>query len=312
MSKPLTSELQDVAAQFRYDDNPRGLEGRFRFDGTRLTLGHNGARVDLFTSSVAVNYPTSFDHHLGGMTFHRAYGSFAHLAPKATVEPYAFWKTANTVKSVEGELGDESEFTFGLRAAGKLPLGFDYAAEGARPAGHYSNDTIYAWAGYVIAGYSPSLLPFKPHFSAEYGHSTGEGATSTGRMGTYDPLYPTTHGIFGTTDLFGSRNLRHLRTSVEAKPFRRLGLSFDYHMLQLASRYDGLYNTSGSAIVKAPKGGALSSDVGQEADGYFRYDWRSNIAFGAGYGHLFAGQFLKQNSKDSDVSYPYFFMSYKF
>ena len=101
-------------------------------------------------------------------------------------------------------------------------------------------------------------------------------------MGTFDLLYPTSHGILANTDLFGWRNLRHLRTSLEFKPYRRLGLNFDYHTLKLASRFDGLYNTSGSAIVKAPKGGTLSSDVGQEVDGYLKYGLRANINVGGG------------------------------
>ena len=128
------------------------------FDGVRLTLAHNGASVDVFSTSVVVNHPTSFDNHLGGMTFRGVHGSFSRAVLRATVEPYTFWRTANTVKSLEGKLGNESEFTLGLRWAGKLPLGFDYAAEAARQAGHFSNDTIYAWAGYGIAGHSPSLL----------------------------------------------------------------------------------------------------------------------------------------------------------
>ena len=94
------------------------------------------------------------------------------------------------------------------------------------------------------------------------------------KVETFDQLYSSTHGTFGNIDLFGWRNLRHLRTSAEVKPFGRLGLNFDYHWLALASRYDRHYNTSGSVIVKAPKGGALSTDVGQEADGYFKYDLR--------------------------------------
>jgi hypothetical protein len=282
------------------------------FDGMRLTLGYEGERVDVFTSSLVVNHPTSFDDHQGGMSFHGAYGSFTHLVPEAALEPYVFWKTALTVKSEEGKLGNESLFTLGFRWAGTLPLGFDYAAEAARQAGHYSQDDIDAWGSYGIIGFRPSFLPLHPRFSAEYGYATGEGAHTAGKVDTFDPLYPTTHGIFGITDLFGWRNLRHLRASTEIKAFRRLGLNFDYHTLALASRYDGLYNTSGSLIVKAPKGGALSTDVGQQTDGYFKYDLRSNISFGAGFGHLFAGQFLKQNSKGSDASYPYFFISHTF
>jgi hypothetical protein len=282
------------------------------FDAARLTIAHDGTSLDIFTSSVVVDYPISFDNQQGGMNFHGAYGSITRLVPKATVEPYVFWKTVNTVKSLEGKFGNESEFTLGLRWAGKLPLGIDYAAEGDRQAGHYSNDTIYAWSGYGIAGYSPSFLPLKPRFSAEYAYATGQGAGSTGRMETFDQLYPTNHGLFGFTDLFGYRNLRHVRASLEIKPDRRLGLNFDYHLLNLASRYDGIYNSSGSEIVKAPKGGALSTDVGQEVDAYFKYKLRANVDLGAGYGHLFAGAFLTQSSKGSDASYPFVYMTYQF
>ena len=200
------------------------------FDGARMTLAHNGSSVDLFSSSVVLNHPANTANHLGGMTFNGAYGSLTRLVPWATVDPYTFWRTANTVKSLEGNLGNESELTLGLRWAGKLPHGFDYAAEGDRQAGHYATDTIHAWAGYAIAGYSPSFLPLRPRFFAEYGYSIGQGAGSTGRMETFDLLYPTSHGIFGITGLFGWRNLKHLRTSVEVKPSRRLGLNFYYHV----------------------------------------------------------------------------------
>jgi hypothetical protein len=64
--------------------------------------------------------------------------------------------------------------------------------------------------------------------------------------------------------------------------------------------------------VRSPKGGALSSDVGQRTDEYFKYKLRSNINFGPGFGHLFAGQSLIQDTKGSDASYPYFFLSHRF
>jgi hypothetical protein len=282
------------------------------FDGMRLTLGSDSARVDVFTASVVVNYPVSFDDHLGGMTFNGVYGSLTRLVPRATVEPYAFWRTANTVTSLEKVAGKESEITAGMRWAGKLPLGFDYTLEGARQSGAYSKDTIDAWGGYAIAGYGLSFLPCHPRLSAEYGYATGQGANSSGKMETFDQLYPSNHGVFGITDLFGWRNVRHFRSGLEIDPGRRLALNFNYHNLRLASRYDGLYSGAGSLIVKAPKGGALSTDVGQEADGYLTYDLRSNVNLGAGLGHLFAGAFLTQNTKGADVTYPYIFLNYQF
>lgn len=282
------------------------------FDAARLTLAHNGESVDIFTSSVVVDHPTSFDNQQGGMNFHGVYGSLTRLVPRATVEPYVFLKTANTVKSLEGKLGNESEYTLGLRWTGKLPLGFDYAAEGDRQTGHYSADSIDSWAGYAIAGYSPSFLPLQPRFSFEYAYAAGQRSGVAGRMETFDQLYPSDHGLFGFTDLFGYRNLRHVRSGVHVTPYRRLRVNFDYHILVLASRYDSLYNTSGSAIVKAPKGGALSTDVGQEADAYFTYAFRSNLMLGGGFGHLFAGAFLIQNGKGSNASYPFVYTTYTF
>ena len=85
-----------------------------------------------------------------------------------------------------------------------------------------------------------------------------------------------------------------------------------YSSLSLASKYDSLYNNSGSVLVKVPKGGALSTKVGNEADFYGTYDVNRRLQFGAGYGRLFAGEFLKQNSKGSNSSYPYLFMDYYF
>jgi hypothetical protein len=166
------------------------------FDAIRLTVGTERNHVDVFTSSVVVNDPIHFDNHAGGLTFHGIYGSFSHLVPKATVEPYVLWKALPVVKSEEGTAGDSSIFTPGLRWKGKLPAGFDYLGEGAAQRGHLSNDDISAWAAYGLIGYTVAKVPMQPRISSQYDYSSGDRQLKDGKIGTFDQLYPSNHGVF--------------------------------------------------------------------------------------------------------------------
>ncbi len=282
------------------------------FDAVRVTLGTPTAHVDLFTSAVVVDHPTSFDAHPGGLIFHGIYGSLSHVVPKATVEPYVFWKALPVVKSEDGLSGTESLFTYGFRLIGKLPSGFDYATEAARQGGHLSTDSIEAWGGYGVLGYTPAKVLLKPRFSMQYDFASGDKILKDGVTGTFDQLYPSNHDVFGLVDLLGWRNIRQFRAGVEAKPFTKLTLKFNYRDLHLASRHDGLYGSTGTVIIKVPTGGALNTSIGNEADISFTSDIRKDIGIGAGYGHLFPGQFLIQNSPGSSTSIAYSFVTVKF
>ena len=282
------------------------------FDAIRFTAGTEKAHVDIFTSSVVVNDPIHFDNHQGGLTFHGIYGSVQNLVAKATIEPYLLWKALPVVKSEEGISGDSSVFTYGYRWVGKLPRGFDYGMEVARQSGSYSNDDVSTWAGYAVVGCVLPGVPLTPRLSAQYDYSSGDRLAKDGKVGTFDQLYPSNHGAFGLVDLLGWRNIRQWRAGFDMKPFARTSVNVDYRELSLASRFDALYGSTGSTIVKAPQGGALSTHVGREADTFLKHQLRPNVIIGAGYGHLFAGEFLKQNSPGSSSSIAYGFATYSF
>jgi Alginate export len=282
------------------------------FDGFRLVLGPEKDHVDVFSTSVVVNNPVAFDRHQGGMNFHGIYGSLTSLVPKATVEPFVFWKALPLVKSEAGTPGDENLWTYGLRWKGKLPLNFDYTVEAAKQAGNLSTDTIDAWGGYAILGYSMPKVPLEPRISTQYDYATGDSKLKDGKVGTFDQLYPSNHGVFGLVDLLGWRNIRQMRAGVEVKPINRLSVNFDFRDLYLANGNDSLYSSTGSVLVKTPSTGAHHRDVGQEPDLSAKYDVRKNITLGAGYGYLFAGRFLTENSAGDRSSIVYTFATYKF
>jgi hypothetical protein len=284
------------------------------FDAARIGLGMGGNRVDIFAATPVVIEMNKFDKFDGdpGHNFYGVYGTLSKFVPKATVEPYVLWKTLPSVKSQAGKLGNADVYAAGARWVGKLPAGFDYTVEMAREMGHYSVDDVDAWAGYWIAGYSPAHVPLKPRFSTEYTYATGQDGTANGKMTTFDQLYGAYHNVVGLSDLFGWRNIRHLRTGVETKPSSKVKVSFDYHFIRLANGHDGLYNSSGTEVVKPPTGGALHTDIGHDVDIYGTYNPRPWLTVGTGYSHLFWGRFLKENAHGVGSSYPYAFVTYRF
>jgi hypothetical protein len=284
------------------------------FDVARLGLGAGGNRVDIFAATPVFICTNRFDKFRGGpgQNLYGAYGTVSKLVLKATIEPYALWKTLPSVSSELGVPGNADIYTAGFLWFGQLPAGFDYTVEMARQTGHYSLDDIGSWAGYWIGGYTPPKLPLKPRFSTEYTYATGDSGKGDGRVGTFDQVYGALHNVYGVSDLFGWRNIRHLRTGVEVKPSRTVKVTFDYHFLGLASAHDGLYNGSGVQIVKAPASGALHKDIGRDADLYFTYNPQPWITVGGGWSYLFWGQFLKENAQGVGSSYPFVFFTYRF
>jgi hypothetical protein len=282
------------------------------FDAFRLVLGTAKDHVDLFSASVVVNNPVAFDNHAGGMNFHGMYGSVSSLIPKARVEPYVFWKALPRVRSEEGIAGDENLWTYGLRWTGQLPLNFDYTVEAAKQTGNLSNDSIASWAGYANVGYSFPRSRFKPRLLVQYDYASGDDKLKDGKVETFDQLYPSNHDVFGLVDLFGWRNIVQQRAGVETKPAKHLSLLVDFRDIYIANGNDSLYNSAGAVLVKTPKAGAMHRDVGLEPDVSGKYDIRENVTVGAGYGYLFAGRFLTENSAGDRASIVYTYATYKF
>lgn len=282
------------------------------FDALRLGLGRDGTRFSIFSAAVVHVDPTRFNTWQAGQKVSGVHGSLTKLVPRASVEPYVLWKTLPQARGESGKSGGADIYTIGARWAGLLPHGFDYAVEMARQAGHYSSDRVGAWAGYWIGGYTPPRMTLKPHFTIKYGYASGDSNPRDGRAGTFDQLYSTVRDLNGISDQVGWRNIRQIRGGVELKPQASLNLTFNYHFFRLASAFDGLYNSRGILVVRAPTSRARHSDVGQESDIFLTYALTRQVSLGAGYAHFFPGRFLKEYSPGHATSFPYASCTYRF
>lgn len=283
------------------------------FDAVRLTLRHNGYRLDSFASSVVQPVDGEFNRafRTKADNFHGLYGGIEKLVPAALVEPFLFWRVTRGLRTELLEPGNRDFKTIGFRWVGKLPANFDYGAEMAGQTGSLGADTIDAWAGHWLVGHTVPAVRYKPRLVAEYNYATGDKNPRDGRRGTFDQLYPTGHDKYGLADQVGWRNIHHVRAGVELRPHPKWLLMPNYHSYWLASATDALYAASGVAIARVADGSA-GRRVGQELDISAVYSLNKQTQIGAGFAHLFPGTFLKKATPGQGYSSPYVMVSHAF
>jgi hypothetical protein len=273
------------------------------FDAVDLSLAHGRAGVDLFAGSVVQIDSTRFDRHKPGEHVYGAYGSIRNVAPGMNVEPYLLFKQTLLVKSETGVAGDGLVVSPGVRVFGKAPGRLDYTAEVVLQRGSYSADRVAATAQSYVAGWTIVDSAFKPRVSVEYNYASGDSTNKDGVRGTFDQFYPTNHGNYGMIDQFGWKNLKNWRAGFDCVPVKKMKLRGDFNEFSLATAQDALYNSSGGSA--ALNRSATSSRIGSEINVVALYQWSKIWKFGAGYGRLFAGDFLKQSKAGFGYTYPY-------
>jgi hypothetical protein len=281
------------------------------FDAVRATFRYQGYRLDAFASTVVNPVDGTFDHHAAGNNFHGLYGGIEKLVPKAVIEPYLLWRLSPRLTTETGTRGNLDSKTIGVRWVGKIPANFDYGVEIAGQTGSLGTDSVGAWAGHWVMGYTAAKFRYKPRFIAEYNYASGDGNAKDGKRGTFDQLYPTGHDKYGLADQVGWRNIHDVRGGVEFKPRAKWLVSGIYHNYWLASSTDALYSAAGAAVVRSANGTA-GRHVGQELDFQAMYTLSKQVQIGGGFGRLFTGEFLNKTTQGKDYNFPYLMFGYGF
>ena len=273
------------------------------FDAVDVSLSHGRAKVDLFGGSAVQVDNCRFDRHKPGEHFYGAYGSIRNPFPNMTVEPYVLFKQTLLVKGEGGTIGDGLVASPGLRIAGKAPGRLDYIGEVLVQRGSYSADRVTAFGQSYVAGWTVTGATLKPRLSVEYSYASGDPTQKDGIRGTFDQFYPSNHGYYGMIDQFGWKNLKNWRAGFDCVAGKKLKLRVDFNEFYLATVQDALYASSGSSVVLNRK--ATSNHIGSEVNTVALYQWTRVWKFGAGYGHLFAGDYLNQSKTGFGYTYPY-------
>lgn len=281
------------------------------FDAVRGAYRHQKFRIDAFAASVVNVREGEFNKRTDANNFHGAYGSFTSVVPRATVEPYVFWRLARGMRSEAGTTSKLDSKTIGFRWVGRLPANLDYGVEMATQTGSLGPDDVQAWGGHWLAGYTFAKPASKPRLFAEYNFATGDANATDQKREGFDQLYPTPHDKTGLADQVGWKNIHHLRGGLELKPTAKLSISTSYHSWWLANIHDGLYSVSGALVARIPDGSA-GRHVGQEFDVQGGYPLSPQIQIAPGYSHIFPGTFLNNATPGKAYNLGYLMVTYQF
>jgi hypothetical protein len=281
------------------------------FDGIRATVARKAFKFDAFATSVVTIQPDAFDKSGYGNALYGFYGSAPTLIPKATVEPYLFWRKSEGVTLETGGLGDIHQATIGTRIVGKLPVDFDYGLEMAGQTGSVASDDVRAWAGHWVVGKTFTPAAGKPRPFIEFNYASGDSNPKDGTRGTFDQLYPTGHDKIGLADQVGWKNVDDLRGGVELKPKPQWAVSGSYHSFWLASATDALYAATGAAVVRSAAGTA-GRHIGQELDAQAVYTYSPQLQIAGGYAYLLPGEFLNNTTPGQSYHSSYLMVTYVF
>jgi len=283
------------------------------YDAAVVNLHKDHYRLGLFAASVVVPLAEGISHHQEGNNIYGAYGSIDHILPHSTLEPFFLWRVEPSVAvetSAKIKTGRQDERAYGLRFKGVAVKDLDYSAEYILEDGNDGTNTIHASAATFGSGYRFAPVWWKPRVFWQYDYASGDKNPTDGTHGTFDTMYPTAHDRFGIADLFGWQNILSERAGLTLEPRHRWTVTGQYLDLWLDQAKDGLYNTSGSSIVRDTTG-KWGTHIGQEYDAYTWYELNAHVNVGAGVGHLQGGEFLQHNSKGPNYNYPYFAINFK-
>jgi len=286
------------------------------YDHARAYYRWRRARIEmLFASPVKIrigefNQPVLGDHLWG------TYNVFSNLWQENSLDAYALRREQNRPGGFNGgsaATGTDRLITntYGFRLTGPLPFGMKYNSEGALQWGEVG-PASQRGAGWFSGVNRPVTLWEKPlNLSGEYKYASGnKNPNDKTHIGTFDQLYAAFHDVFGHQDLFGWRNVHHVRSLETYGLTKAFALNFMYTNLWLASARDGLYNGQGKMIAQSVTGSA-GSHVGQETDLFVTYRFH-HFLLGGGGGYFFKGEFIQNTTPGAGPAYAYVFQSYSF
>ncbi|MBL7685752.1 MAG: alginate export family protein [Deltaproteobacteria bacterium] len=263
--------------------------GRY-FDGLVIRLENKFFWADLI--GVRIPTPTT-ENQLAGV-----YGHLKKIG-NAEIEPYVLY-----LHSDHGGLNGNNLnlITFGSRVVGKFLKNYDYGAEFAYQTGHSDGDLISAFALHSRMGYT-FPVSFKPRLGLEYNFASGDSSPKTGKVTTFNNLFPTNHDKYGYMDFFSWKNLHDLRFGVSAQPLSFLKASLDYHAFLLPDPAGGLFMASGAVL--RPGTPTASHFAGQEIDLLLKFEPIKYFDAMVGYSLFLPGSFFKDTGSSDKAHFFY-------
>jgi hypothetical protein len=282
------------------------------FDAARVSYTSKILDIHAFLGSVVVPVDDHFNRHKDGEIL---YGLFSTLKPLKghKLDLYALgFQSRNEDLHVTGEdkaKGDHDRYTLGTRLYGNITKNWTYDTEAAYQFGRYAHDRIRAWAFHADTAYTFGL-PWNPTIQPLFNYASGDKNPTDGRRGTFDPLFTTTHGMYGgSMDFVTWMNIKVVGARFKVNPVKKLTLTLEAHRYWLAE--DGWYLGTKRAT-RRDKTGRSGGSVGHELGLVAKYTVNKQLDIEGGIARFFAGRFAERTGPDDNADFAYLQTLFKF
>ncbi|MCI0409757.1 MAG: alginate export family protein [Acidobacteria bacterium] len=206
---------------------------------------------------------------------------------------------ANRIEA-PGETGAPgSSHVYGLGARAKDRFGgFDFTLEAVVERGDFNGDDLRAEAFGTILGWT-WWSATKTRAFGGYDYATGDHDNTDGEQNQFFNFFPTNHPLYGYMDYEGWRNIK--------SPYAGVSLIHGRHFYQVKGHHfdlqsaSGPWQDAGGAILGFDPAGNSGTDVGNEVDLSYRFDWREKAKVEVGLSRFWPGQFA-ENTRGGDAS----------
>jgi hypothetical protein len=279
------------------------------FEGVRAFRHSEKFDVDMFWAQPVVPNVTSFDSVDRGQNFAGLWTTYRPNKNTNWDLYYLFLDNTNkyTISSTSKFPGPITSTPY---SSGALAIDGPYNVHtlGTRFNGDYNN-FLYDWepmlqlgrrgSSDIIAGASASGIgwhfkdaPWNPVLWAYYDWASGSRNPLAGQLSTFNQLYPFGHYYFGWMDFVGRQNIQDYNLNLYLNPNKWITINPQYHVFQLSSATDALYNAAGQPLRFDPTGRS-GKDVGQEMDWIVNLHMTRHQDIMFAYGHFFFGEFMR-------------------
>ncbi len=282
------------------------IEGFGWFHAFAMKLNETGGVSTINSGAGVTSNPNGEQAFIGAYLHYDA-------SEDAAIEAYVF-----DVYKDQGDLTDTSTgdtenatgnlFTAGGRVTVDMPdQDLKLFGEGAIQFGSAPQTTFGAdGADYkgvaAVAGFQYGLpTAVKSWIGFEFNYASGDDGTDPTEIGTYQQLFPTSHGVLGYMDFVGWRNILDYQTTLGLKPNDRWKLWSSYHYFQVAESADSAYLANGTAWLSGDP--TFDNTLGSEVDVVATYSPEQNLTFLAKFGLWLPGDYQEQ-SMGGGVSNP--------
>jgi Alginate export len=201
---------------------------------------------------------------------------------------------------------------------------FGQMGDDGGPSSGYGNQKylhINAWATRTWIGYTHYEWDWKPRLAFNFDYSSGDGRsnctiggnTDCKTANTFENLWGTNHIHMGYMDTIAWKNMMKPSINLQFRPTKNDHIEIWATSLNLANTKDNWYRAAQGVYVYS-KTDNNKRHLGNELDIIWtRFFMEGKLSFQAGYGHLFAGDYIQENlgtSTDQDWAYAQLWMNF--